>query len=72
MNAIINERAHKGLIICYTNVQLQMNLQKCCMCIYKCLNPRHDYSFGTAQGSTTSTPKDGYEKVCAIGQVAST
>jgi hypothetical protein len=72
MNAIMNERAHKGLMICYTNVQLQMSLQKCCMCIHKCLTLRHDYSFGTTQGSMASTPKDGYEEVCVIGQVAST
>jgi hypothetical protein len=68
----MNERAHKGLIICYTNIQLQMSLQKRYMCIPKCLTPRHDYNFDTAQGSMASTPKDGYEKVCAIGQVAST
>ena len=59
-------RAHKGLMICYTNIQLQMSLQKCYMRIHKCLTLRHDYSFGTAQVSMASTPKDGYEKVCAI------
>jgi hypothetical protein len=72
MNVIMNERAHKGLMICYTNIQLQMSSQKCYMCIHKCLTLRHDYSFGTAHGSVASTSKDGYEKVCAIGQVAST
>jgi hypothetical protein len=71
MNAIMNERAYKGLMICYTNIQLQMSLQKCCMCIHKCLTSRHDYSFGIAQGSMTSILKDGYEIVCVIGQVAS-
>ena len=74
MDAIMNERTHKDLMICCTNVQLHMGLLKCYMCIhiYKYLTPRHDYSFDTAQGSMASTPKDGYEKVCAIGQVAST
>ena len=68
----MNERAHKCHIICYSNIQLQMSLQKCYMCIHKCLTLRHDYSFGTAQGSMASTLKNGYEKICAIGQVAST
>ena len=63
----MNEIVHKGLMICYTNIQLQMNLQKYYMCIHKCLTPRHDYSFGTTQGSMASTLKDGYEKACAIG-----
>ena len=63
---IVNERAHKSFMICYTNIQLQMGLQKCYMCIHKCLTPRHDYSFGTEHGSMACTPKDGYEKVCAI------
>jgi hypothetical protein len=72
MNMIINERAHKGLIICYPNIQLQMSLHKCYMCIHKYLISWHDYSFDTTQGSMASTLKDGYEKVCAIGQVAST
>jgi hypothetical protein len=72
MNAIINERAHKGVMIYYTNIQLQISLQKCYMYIHKCLTPRHDYSFGTVQCSIANTLKDSYEKVCAIGQVSST
>ena len=67
MDMIMNEMAHKGFMIYYTNIQLQMNLQKCYMSIHKCLTPRYDYSFSTAQGSIASTPKDSYEKVCAIG-----
>ena len=60
------------LMIYYTNVQLQISLQKCYMCIHKYLTLRHDYSFGIAEGGRTSTLKDDYDKVCAIGQVAST
>jgi hypothetical protein len=32
----------------------------------------NEWSVSDRMGSMTSTPKDGYEKVCAIGQVAFT
>jgi hypothetical protein len=46
MNAIMNERAHQGFMICYTNIDKLTDHIKCYMHIHvhKCLTSRHDYS----------------------------